>query len=164
MEPSNLADCAYYLITRLSLSLTGALRKGFAEAGYSDVRPAYLGVLMALWMDDGMGNMLGKFGREEGVTLAELGRYAGLEPSSMTGLVDRMEKDGLVTRALDPADRRASIVRLTDRGVRIRKRVLAVVDETVRRVFAGVPEKRLESAKEVLRTALNNTHRGAGDA
>ncbi len=42
--------------------------------------------------------------------------------------------------------------------------MLAVVDETVRRVFAGVPEKRLESAKEVLRTALNNTHRGAGDA
>jgi DNA-binding MarR family transcriptional regulator len=48
--------------------------------------------------------------------MQELARFLGLDKSSVTGLVDRAERRGLVVRAPSPADRRAVLVRLTDAG------------------------------------------------
>ena len=83
-------ECPYYLITRVSLGATAAMKRGFIEAGIGFVRPAYLGSLMSLW-------------REDGLKVIDLGRRAGLEPSTMTGLLDRMERITL-GQALDGRD------------------------------------------------------------
>jgi DNA-binding MarR family transcriptional regulator len=53
------------------------------------------------------------------VGMSELGRLLHLEKSSLTGLVDRVERRGLVTRTRDPSDRRASQVALTGQGARL---------------------------------------------
>lgn len=53
------------------------------------------------------------------VGMTELSRLMHLERSSMTGLVDRVEKRRLVDRVSDPADRRACLVALTDEGGRL---------------------------------------------
>ncbi|OLT33377.1 hypothetical protein BJF79_34905 [Actinomadura sp. CNU-125] len=45
-----------------------------------------------------------------------LSRLMNLERSTMTGLVDRVAKRGLVARTADPADRRAYLVALTPEG------------------------------------------------
>jgi len=74
----DVTECPYYLITRASLACTARLKEALAAAGVGNIRPAYLGVLMSLWSDDGL-------------RAVELGRRAGLEPSTMTGLLDRME-------------------------------------------------------------------------
>ena len=47
---------------------------------------------------------------------ADLADEAGVTRATMTGLVDTLEKDGLVTRKNDPADRRAILVQLTAAG------------------------------------------------
>ncbi|WP_214410982.1 MarR family winged helix-turn-helix transcriptional regulator [Sphaerisporangium fuscum] len=52
----------------------------------------------------------------EPLGMTELSRLMHLERSSMTGLVDRVEKRGLVARVADPADRRACRVALTEEG------------------------------------------------
>jgi MarR family transcriptional regulator, lower aerobic nicotinate degradation pathway regulator len=49
-------------------------------------------------------------------TMNELARLLGLDKSSVTGLVDRAERRGLVARVPSTADRRAVLVSLTDRG------------------------------------------------
>ena len=92
MKLNSVKECPYYLISRVSLVVTSALKKGFANAGVEQVRPAYLCALMSLWQEDGL-------------KVIELGKKAGLEPSTMTGLLDRMERDGLVSRTTDPRDR-----------------------------------------------------------
>jgi DNA-binding MarR family transcriptional regulator len=51
--------------------------------------------------------------------MSELGRLLHLEKSSLTGLVDRVERRGLVLRTRDPSDRRASQVGLTGQGARL---------------------------------------------
>ena len=89
-------DCPYYLITKASLAATAALKRELDGRGLTDVKPAYLGVLMCLWQGAGMDEVLGKLGAEDGMRITDLGRCAGLEPSTMTGLLDRMERDGLV--------------------------------------------------------------------
>jgi DNA-binding MarR family transcriptional regulator len=153
-------DCPYYLITRASLSITAGFRKAFSDAGVDIVKPAYLGVLLCLWKASSLDDTLGKLGAREGIRLADLGRRAGLEPSTMTGVIDRMERDGLVCREDDPEDRRVQIIRLTDRGEELCGLVIAAVDDTLKRALAGIEPERLEIAKDVLRHVLINAGRG----
>jgi DNA-binding MarR family transcriptional regulator len=53
------------------------------------------------------------------VGMAELGGWLHLEKSSMTGLVDRAERRGLVARVPDAHDRRACQVALTTEGTEL---------------------------------------------
>jgi DNA-binding MarR family transcriptional regulator len=65
--------------------------------------------------------------------MSELGAMLGLAKSSLTGLVDRTERNGLVRRESDPRDTRAVRVALTPRGSRL---VDGFYAETCRRVEA----------------------------
>ncbi|GGQ35248.1 MarR family winged helix-turn-helix transcriptional regulator [Streptosporangium pseudovulgare] len=51
--------------------------------------------------------------------MGELGAMLGLAKSSLTGLVDRSERNGLVRRQPDPEDSRAVRVALTGRGAKL---------------------------------------------
>ncbi|NUP00908.1 MAG: MarR family transcriptional regulator, partial [Nonomuraea sp.] len=53
------------------------------------------------------------------IGMTELTRALHLEKSSLTGLVDRAEKRGLVARVRDPRDRRACDIELTCAGAKI---------------------------------------------
>ena len=54
------------------------------------------------------------------LTPSALARTAGLHPATMTGILDRLERGGWITRDRDPADRRAVLVRsLRDRNTEI---------------------------------------------
>ena len=145
-------ECPYYLISRSTLAVTARLKQQFASTGLEGIRPAYLGVLLSLW-------------REDGLSSAELGRRAGLEPSTMTGLLDRMERDHLVVRAADPGDRRAQRICLTEFGRQVRKPVLSALDTTLKEVLDGVSETDVTRLKETLRIVLANTDKvSLGDA
>ena len=57
--------------------------------------------------------------RDREPAMTELGRYLGLDKSSISGLVDRAERRGLVARSVSPIDRRAVRVSITDEGRRL---------------------------------------------
>nr|BFE84316.1 MarR family transcriptional regulator [Planobispora longispora] len=63
--------------------------------------------------------------------MSELGMMLGLAKSSLTGLVDRSERNGLVQRKPDPQDSRAVRVALTKRGAKLVDEFYA---ETCRRI------------------------------
>ncbi|MER5830875.1 MarR family transcriptional regulator [Streptomyces sp. NPDC002130] len=65
--------------------------------------------------------------------MSELGEMLGLAKSSLTGLVDRTVRRGLVRREADPRDGRAVRVALTDEGAALAGKFHA---ETCRRVEA----------------------------
>lgn len=139
-------DCPYYLTSRATLALTSALKRAFGSAGVNNVRPAYLGVLMCLW-------------RQDGLKAVELGRQALLEPSSMTGLVDRMERDGLLTRKADPEDRRVQRIYLTDEGRRVRRPTTRLVLDALGHLLDDVSDEDLSRFKEILRTLIRNARK-----
>ena len=146
MTDLEVTECPYYLISRASLAITSLMRRELAQAGVWDVRPAYLGVLLTMWNEDGL-------------RIHELGRRAGLEPSTMTGLLDRMERDSLVSREPDPDDRRAHRIVLTTRGHDVKEAVLEVIDRTMDAAFSGVGDEDTETMKRLLRQVLANTDR-----
>ncbi len=147
MDFSSPPDCPYYLVYRVSLSITSAMKKGLAEAGIGQVKPAYLGVLISLWEEDLL-------------RPNELGKRAGLEPSTMTGLLDRMERDGLVERSPDPEDRRAIRIQLTQDGIAAKTPAFDTVSRIMETVFSGIPETDIETANAVLRQVLLNCVQG----
>jgi DNA-binding MarR family transcriptional regulator len=57
--------------------------------------------------------------RDRRVKMSELADYLGLDKSTISGLVDRAEKRGLLQRAPNPADGRATDVFLTAEGVQL---------------------------------------------
>jgi DNA-binding MarR family transcriptional regulator len=54
----------------------------------------------------------------KGLKMGELSRRMMVTGGNVTGITDMLEKEGLVERAADPADRRAWLVRLTPAGRR----------------------------------------------
>jgi MarR family transcriptional regulator, lower aerobic nicotinate degradation pathway regulator len=86
-------------LTQLSFVITGLLERRAAEHDLSIAATRLLGVL-----------------RDREPTMQQLARFLDLDKSSVTGLVDRAERRGLVVRAPSPVDRRAVLVRLTDEG------------------------------------------------
>jgi DNA-binding MarR family transcriptional regulator len=86
-----------------------------------------------------------------------LGRMLVVNRSNVTGLVDRMERDGLVTRGGDPEDRRVKRVRMTAAGARLLATAEQAYAARTREVVAGLTPANLDSLcrlLEAVRTAL----------
>jgi DNA-binding MarR family transcriptional regulator len=60
--------------------------------------------------------------QNESLTLSELSETMYLHPSTITGVIDRLEKKGYVTRNRDKVDRRVIYVQLTANGKKLAKR------------------------------------------
>lgn len=56
------------------------------------------------------------FARKESMGMARMGERLQVHPTSVTSTIDRLERDGLVTRSPNPDDRRATLATLTSTG------------------------------------------------
>lgn len=72
-------------------------------------------------------NTLRRRGEPLGTYPRELARSSLITSGAMTARLDRLERAGLIARTLDPADRRAVRIQLTDRGERLAERALRAV-------------------------------------
>ena len=78
------------------------LHERFAERGHPEVRPPHGNVFQ--FLDD------------DGTRVSVLAERAQMTKQSMAELVAHLERHGYVERVADPDDRRAKLVRATDRG------------------------------------------------
>jgi DNA-binding MarR family transcriptional regulator len=75
------------------------------------------------------------------MTPSRLAQHLTQETQSVTGLIDRMERQGWVRRVRDLPDRRAIRLELTEAGLRKLEETLAPGRETTTRVFARLDQK-----------------------
>ncbi|HMK73163.1 MAG TPA: MarR family transcriptional regulator, partial [Myxococcaceae bacterium] len=80
-------------------------------------------------------------------TQSELGRLAGVDKTTLMGVIDRMEREGLVERQLDPDNRRTRTPVLTTKGKRLQKTVTA---ERLAIEIPGMNEGELRSLSSLL--------------
>lgn len=92
-----------------------------------------------------------------------LAQRAGLHPATMTGVIDRLERDGWVMRERDPADRRAVLVRaLPERATEL-VRLYAGMNRSMDEICAQYGSAELDLIADFLdRTA--NAGTAAADA
>ena len=73
--------------------------------------------------------------------------------STLTGVLDRLERRGHITRELDATDRRSFRVTLTESGRTVAKQVRVVVSELERTTLADMSDEQLAGYHAVI-TAL----------
>lgn len=74
--------------------------------------------LRALGLTPGEVNALAHLRAEDPLAVAELQAATGQRPSTLTGVIDRLERRGLVLRAVNARDRRSFVLELTPDGER----------------------------------------------
>lgn len=81
---------------------------------------------------------LSHLAREPAGTQLALARAIGYDKTRLIGLLDTLERDGLITRTPDPADRRARIVTLTPAGATLHAAAQADVRAMEERLLADL--------------------------
>lgn len=84
---------------------------------------------------------------------SELADHAKVSRATITGLLDTMEKAGLVTRAVDPHDRRASNVKLTAKGSVLLRKVQPLLMKWTQGILSALsPAERKQLVKLLHKT------------
>jgi len=99
--------------------------------------PQYM-VFNALWMGDG-------------ITIGELGQRVALDGSTITGILDRMEKSGYVERRPNAEDRRSALVHLTEKAREVGPRIISFADELDSAMRKNFSARDMEIFERVLR-------------
>jgi DNA-binding MarR family transcriptional regulator len=101
----------FKLLERVAKKLTRLQREDIKAV---DLTPAQYSVLSMLWEKDGR-------------PFTELASGCCCSPSTVTGIVDTLEKKGLVSRGPNPEDRRSLLVTLTEDGTALKGKTPSLV-------------------------------------
>lgn len=89
--------------------------------------------------------------KNEPATAGEIAEMARISPASVTGMLDDLERDGIVTRVRSDRDRRRVNVALTDEGRALLKKRRRLWLKRWEAAMAEVPERDLEATTAVMR-------------
>lgn len=129
-----------YLLNRAGVRIAMA----FGE----EVRP--LGASLQIW------RVLAALRESDGRRMGELSKTISIEVSTLTRLVDNMEKDGLVERRRDAADARAIALHVTAAGRRMTRRLLPIAERYEAVALDGFTAQEADVLKQALRRLYDN--------
>lgn len=122
-RPAEVEIRAWARLVRASQDVIGAIEADLKAAGMPSLH--WYDVLLEL---DGA--------RDGALRPSEIAEQTLFERYSVTRIVDRMEKKGLVERVPCPEDARGAIVRITDEGRKLRREMWPVYSTAIKRRFA----------------------------
>jgi DNA-binding MarR family transcriptional regulator len=96
-----------------------------------------------------------------GITQRQLGLAINKNPANMTRILDRLEAKSLTVRQKDPADRRAYLIILTDRGSALRDMVVVIFDRFSASVHEGLTTEMKQTTRKALERMAANVERMA---
>ncbi|HEX4213638.1 MAG TPA: MarR family winged helix-turn-helix transcriptional regulator [Candidatus Dormibacteraeota bacterium] len=96
--------------------------------------------------------------------LGELAHDLHVSPRNITGLVDHLERDGLVERVPDAHDRRSVQARLTERGEEMADRIWRRTLEVGLTWFEGMGQEELDQARDLCLRLIRNVEASRGQA
>ena len=143
VDPVQLADLLHGLTRRLRR----AQAQGLAPLGLTPAQERALRIVTR---------------SAEPLRMTELADRLGIVPRSLTTVVDALEQAGLVRREIDPRNRRAILLRLTDRGAAVRDDLREARRRAAEDLFAPLSADDRETLAGLLR--LLDSERALPDA
>jgi DNA-binding MarR family transcriptional regulator len=89
-------------------------------------------------------------GRFPGILAGQLAKLLHLHPSTLTGVLQRLEEQGLLLRHADPGDARRSMLRLTRKGRSFDVAAEGTVEECVAKTLQRARPEQLAVARQLL--------------
>lgn len=137
-----LEECINYLLTVAQRGVAQTMTQRLAPF---DITPSQYGVLNCLWLSDGP-----RLPRE----IAEM---LSLETSTVSGILDRMQKKGLIDRMINEDNRREIFVTLTEKGAALEDEVVRTVEDVNRDVLESFTAEEAALFKNQLRQIATKT-------
>lgn len=100
-------------------------------------------------------------GQSPNITARDLALTLGIHPSTLTGVLARLEREKLITRVIDPEDRRRSRFSLTDAGRKIDSMRKGTVEAAVRRALARAGDATVAKTSVMLGLLVTELTRSA---
>ena len=104
-----------------------------------DITPSQYGILNCLWINDGT------------CLPRQIAELLCLETSTVSGILDRMQKKDLIDRVINPENRREILVMITPKGEALKAPVLKIIDEVNEEVLKDFSPKETEFIRKSLR-------------
>ncbi len=95
-------------------------------------------------------NALANLADGRGRTVSELGAAVGTRPTTLTGVLDRLERRGHITRGNRPGDRRAVLVELTASGRATAAEIRHAVTALEERALGALPPQAVTGLRDAL--------------
>jgi DNA-binding MarR family transcriptional regulator len=89
--------------------------------------------------------------QKDGLSQADLSAQSQIDRSTIGGLIDRLEKDGLVARLPDPDDRRAYRICLTARGKSLEKELCEIARSVQEKFIAAITHEERDTLRQLLK-------------
>lgn len=137
-----LTQCINYLLTTAQHSVFQYLNGKLSEY---DVTPSQYGVLSCLW-------------QREFATPKQISEILCLETSTISGVLDRMQKKGLIDRVINRDDRREVRVVPTEKGKALQGPISKIIDEVNEEVLKCFTEEEVALLKNQLRIIAEGKH------
>jgi DNA-binding MarR family transcriptional regulator len=134
-----------HIVSRAARGLGTWLNRNFAEAGF-DVTCEQWCVLVNLWDKNGQSQQ-------------DLAGTTCKNKTSMTRLIDNMEKRNLVVRIPGKADKRQKLIYLTKKGRDLKEKLIKIIHQTLNEAQKGIKAKDIVVCKKVLRQVSENLNR-----
>jgi DNA-binding MarR family transcriptional regulator len=83
-------------------------------------------------------------------TVSELGAAVGTRPTTLTSVLDRLERRGHITRGPRPGDRRAVLIELTSSGQRTATTIRQAIADLEHRALDGLPDDAIAGLRAAL--------------
>jgi len=133
------------VINHLSRLITHALNEELKAHG---VAPGQFPVLLCLWEQDGL-------------TQRELYERVKIEQATMSNTLKRMERDCLIYREPDPADRRAMRIHLTGMAKKLEATLTKGAKSVNKTAFSDIKKKDRKHLMECLEHMVDNLEKSA---
>lgn len=135
------------VINHLSRQITHALNEELKTHG---VAPGQFPVLLCLWEQDGL-------------TQRELYERVKIEQATMSNTLKRMERDCLIYREPDPADRRAMRIHLTGMAKKLEGKLTKGAKNVNKTMFDGIKKKDRKHLMELLAHMVENLEKATAE-
>ena len=136
-----------FLISRIKQAGGRLFDHLLAEAGIDEFNGAQGRILYVLWQGDGL-------------TISQISAQTSLANTTLTSMLDRMEKAGLIRRTPSPADRRALLIRLTDKARQLQQDYDRISQQMNAMYYAGFTEEEIRQFEGYLARVLDNLQGG----
>ncbi|HEY4170690.1 MAG TPA: MarR family transcriptional regulator [Reyranella sp.] len=135
-----LAQYLPYLLNRAGARIAAAFNAEMRQIGAS----------LQVW------RVLAALREQDGRRMGDLSKTTSIEVSTLTRLVDNMEKDGLVVRRREAGDARAVSLHVTPRGQRLTQRILPIAERYETVALEGFTAGEIAVLKKALRRLYDN--------
>ncbi|WGS64088.1 MarR family winged helix-turn-helix transcriptional regulator [Marinitoga aeolica] len=85
------------------------------------------------------------------MTMSKLSKYVGLSNSTVSGIVDRLERQGYVVRIRDEKDRRKVYVKVTDKFNEVAKKSHMSIEKSIEKKLKNISEEDINKVIEGLK-------------